>query len=205
MHYQRTLGLIALALLAASCASTSNESTYRTRAVELMLADFKTRGIASIDRLKQDETQALCSQYRDNVPPDIAERIRERNLAAVKYPADGKFLGDWKQGEKIAQSGRGLQFTDKPDTVNGGNCYACHRLSPQELSYGTIGPSLYNYGKIRGYGPEVQKYTYAKIYNPQAFVACSNMPRFGHNGILTEEQIKHVVALLLDPESPVNK
>ena len=31
------------------------------------------------------------------------------------------------------------------------------------------------------------------------------MPRFGHQGILTEEQLKHVVALLLDPESPVNK
>ncbi|MEO8136346.1 MAG: sulfur oxidation c-type cytochrome SoxX, partial [Betaproteobacteria bacterium] len=31
------------------------------------------------------------------------------------------------------------------------------------------------------------------------------MPRFGHNGILTEKQIKDVVALLLDPESPVNK
>jgi sulfur-oxidizing protein SoxX len=31
------------------------------------------------------------------------------------------------------------------------------------------------------------------------------MPRFGHNGILTEQQIKDVVALLMDPESPVNK
>ena len=35
--------------------------------------------------------------------------------------------------------------------------------------------------------------------------ACSTMPRFGHNGILTEQQMKDVVALLLDPESPVNK
>ena len=31
------------------------------------------------------------------------------------------------------------------------------------------------------------------------------MPRFGHSGILTEAQIKDVVALLMDPESPVNK
>jgi sulfur-oxidizing protein SoxX len=31
------------------------------------------------------------------------------------------------------------------------------------------------------------------------------MPRFGHSGILTEAQIKDVVALLMDPKSPVNQ
>jgi sulfur-oxidizing protein SoxX len=31
------------------------------------------------------------------------------------------------------------------------------------------------------------------------------MPRAGHGGILTEQQVKNVVALLLDPQSPVNK
>jgi sulfur-oxidizing protein SoxB len=47
--------------------------------------------------------------------------------------------------------------------------------------------------------------TYGKVYNAQAYKACSNMPRFGHNGILTEQQIKDLVALLMDPASPVNK
>jgi sulfur-oxidizing protein SoxX len=49
------------------------------------------------------------------------------------------------------------------------------------------------------------KYTYAKVYNPDAFNACSSMPRFGHQGILSEQQIKDVVALLMDPASPVNQ
>jgi sulfur-oxidizing protein SoxX len=31
------------------------------------------------------------------------------------------------------------------------------------------------------------------------------MPRFGHSAILTEKQITDVVALLVDPDSPVNK
>jgi sulfur-oxidizing protein SoxX len=31
------------------------------------------------------------------------------------------------------------------------------------------------------------------------------MPRFGHFGALTEQEIKDLVALLMDPESPVNK
>ena len=73
------------------------------------------------------------------------------------------------------------------------------------MSYGTIGPSLRNFGKTRGNTEQTQRYAFAKIYNSQAFSACSNMPRFGHNGILTEEQIKDLVALLVDPASPVNK
>jgi sulfur-oxidizing protein SoxX len=31
------------------------------------------------------------------------------------------------------------------------------------------------------------------------------MPRFGHQQILTEQQLRDVMALLLDPASPVNK
>jgi sulfur-oxidizing protein SoxX len=78
-------------------------------------------------------------------------------------------------------------------------------LSSTELSFGTIGPSLYRYGKVRGSTLEIQRYTFAKIYNSEAFAACSNMPRFGHKGILSEQQIKDVTALLLDPASPVNQ
>ncbi|MGL4728145.1 MAG: sulfur oxidation c-type cytochrome SoxX, partial [Bosea sp. (in: a-proteobacteria)] len=79
------------------------------------------------------------------------------------------------------------------------------QLAPKELSYGTIGPALAAYGKDRKYDPEAIKDAYIKIYNAQAAVACSNMPRFGTNKVLTEAQIKDVVALLFDPESPVNK
>jgi sulfur-oxidizing protein SoxX len=123
----------------------------------------------------------------------------------VRQPADGKYLGDWKEGEKIAQNGRGMQSSDTVGGINGGNCYACHQISKQEISFGNIGPSLYNYGKIRGSSEEMLKYTWGKIYNAQAYTACSNMPRFGHSGILTEAQIKDVMALLLDPASPVNQ
>ena len=34
---------------------------------------------------------------------------------------------------------------------------------------------------------------------------CSTMPRFGHNGVLDEQQVKDVTAFLFDPASPVNK
>ncbi|HEX5698075.1 MAG TPA: sulfur oxidation c-type cytochrome SoxX, partial [Rhodoferax sp.] len=34
--------------------------------------------------------------------------------------------------------------------------------------------------------------------------ACSVMPRAVHKGIITEAQAKDLMALLLDPKSPVN-
>jgi len=179
----------------------------RARAEEVFRQSF-TRGnrqmAARVEQ--QDEVQKLCSAWRNQPPKDVAEKIEQAQMATIQYPASGKLMGDWRQGEKIAQDGYGLRFTDPdPKRANGGNCYNCHRISKQELSYGTIGPSLYQFGKLRGADEAVQKYVYGKIFNPQAFLACSNMPRFGHNGVLTEEQMAHLVALLLDPDSPVNK
>ena len=115
-------------------------------------------------------------------------------------------LGDWKRGEAIAQSGYGLRFTDYPPrAANGGNCYACHRLGRQELSYGTLGPSLLEYGKTRNFNAADAKAAYEKVYDSQASFPCSNMPRFGTNKILTIEQIQDMAALLMSPDSPVNK
>lgn len=185
--------------------ASAAEPTKPTQAEIVMKASFKDRGQAKVDRLNQDETQRLCSQYPEKRPKEIGKRIEAINMKLMAYPADGKLLGDWKEGEKIAQSGVGKQFSDDPTKPAGGNCYACHQLAKEEISFGNIGPSLYNFGKLRGNSEAIQKYTFGKIYNAEAYAACSNMPRFGHNGILTEEQIKHVTALLLDPDSPVNK
>ena len=156
-------------------------------------------------RIEPDETLKLCNQYRNDLPPVEAGKIVARELAKVVYPADGKMLGDWKEGAKIANNGRGGQFSDDASTVAGGNCYACHQMEKKELSYGTLGPSLTAYGKDRSYTADAIKNAFTKIYDSQAAVACSNMPRFGANKVLTEKQITDLVAFLFDPESPVNK
>ena len=208
---QRTAVLLLAAGLGAAvavvgCATAPSDAETSAKAAAMLKSSFKERGQAKLDRLDQDETQKVCSVYAGKAPPkDVAERIEKQNLATVKWPADGKYLGDWKNGEKIAQEGRGKQYSDDPGGPVGGNCYACHQLDPKEVSYGTIGPSLYQFGKTRGYGVEMQKYAYGKVYNADAYNACTNMPRFGHNGILSEQQVKDVVALLMDPASPVNK
>ena len=51
----------------------------------------------------------------------------------------------------------------------------------------------------------IVEYTWGKLWNARAYSACSQMPRAGHKGILTEKQLQHVMALLLDPKSPVNQ
>ncbi|HEX6792250.1 MAG TPA: sulfur oxidation c-type cytochrome SoxX [Casimicrobiaceae bacterium] len=188
------------------CASAPPGNDVSERAEAMMKSSFKAHGQATLARLDQDETQRVCSQYAGRaLPPAVAERIEKANLETIRYPANGNLVGDWKSGEKIAQSGQGFQYSDDPKKAAGANCYACHQLSPKELSYGTIGPSLYRFGKTRGYTDETRRYAWQKIYNAEAFAACSNMPRFGYHHILTEQQIRDVVALLVDPASPVNQ
>jgi len=191
--------LLLLALPAAA------DGDYRAKAIAVIKKDFQPRGQASIDRLVEDGLQAVCNRTGNKPPEYIAKQLEADQLADVKYPADGKLLGDWKTGEKLAQSGRGFTWSDDPGLPVGGNCYNCHQISPKETSFGTVGPTLYHFGKLRGNSPDIQKYAYSKIYNSKAYNPCSEMPRFGHIGALKEQQIKDLVALLLDPESPVNK
>ena len=171
---------------------------------KLMQRDFHARGQAGMDRVVQDGVQRVCTESGDQPPAGLAKSLEADQMKSIVYPS-GSLMGDWKRGERIAQNGRGLQWTDKPGAPAGGSCYNCHQLSGAELSYGTIGPSLRGFGKARGNGPEVQRYVYGKIYNAKAYNACSQMPRLGYSGTLTEEQIKDLVGLLLDPSSPVNQ
>ena len=160
-------------------------------------------------RLDQDDVQALCSRHRNRPPEDVAARIVESQLATIRYPEDGRLLGDWKAGERLASIGTGGHIgriqPDPPDRKKGGNCYACHALAKEEVAAGNLGPPLTGYGRLRGIAPDVVRHTYAKIYNAQAFFPCTSMPRFGHSGWLTPQEIADAVAFLLDPESPVNR
>ena len=212
----KTLIVILGSALVAGCVTSQSDTSGKVKADAILKADFAKGNPTIVARVSvQDDALAQCSKFRDNPPKEVAARIEKEQLATIKLPE--KLMGDWKVGEKIAQSGWGLRHSDMdmkgvpnknaglPDGGNGGNCYACHQLAPQELSFGTLGPSLYRYGVVRGNNLAIQKYTWGKIANSQAYNACSTMPRLGHNKVLTDAQISDIVALLLDPESPVNK
>lgn len=203
------------ALVLAGCTASPTGTDFDKMTADVVKASFQDRGIAKLDRLQQDEANRACSAADVAGKPlddKVAKAIEEANLKTVKWPSDGKFLGDWKEGEKIAQSGRGLTWSDAAGSANGGNCYNCHMISKEEISFGNLGPSLYNYGKLRGVtdpndaaSKAIVEYTWGKLWNARAYNACSQMPRVGHMGILNEKQIQDVMALLLDPASPVNK
>lgn len=202
-------GLSALALV--GCASLPSSAELDAEAQAMMKASFREQGIAKMDRVEQDLAQRACSAENQ---PDAAtqQRIEAEQMATIKWPAGGQYLGDWREGEKLAQNGRGMTWTDAAGAPSGGNCYNCHQISKAEISFGTIGPSLYQYGKLRGVSdpaaPEtaaIVQYTWGKIWNAKAYNACSGMPRFGHAGVLTEAQVRDIMALLLDPKSPVNQ
>ena len=195
------------------CATLPSSSELDALAAQVIKASFREQGIAKLDRIRQDLAQSACSS---SVPPDeaTAKKMAAEALASVKPPADGNYLGDWRAGETLAQNGRGMTWTDASaaPSANGGNCYNCHQIGPAELSFGTIGPSLLAYGKNRGISSlqspsfkPIAEYTWARIYNAHAFTPCSAMPRFGYKGLLDEQQMKNLMALLLDPASPVNK
>lgn len=179
---------------------------------KLVAESFKPGEGQDMSRLVQDETQKACSKYRNSPPAEVAAAIIARESATIKYPEGNKLVGDWTSGEKLVKGGFGMRIGSiEPDKVerqkggNGGNCYACHAADPKEVAAGNIGPSLTGYGALRGTSDDIVKYTYDKLYNAQATVACSNMPRLGLNGILTPAQVADITAYLVSPESPLNK
>ncbi|MBU3606540.1 sulfur oxidation c-type cytochrome SoxX [Polynucleobacter sp. MWH-Creno-3A4] len=196
--------LVSVATQSSVFAQQANDPKFN----KMMKDGFRAEGIAGLDRIQQDETQKFCSDpvFAGSVKGQaMREKIQKINMDSIKQPSDGKYIGDWKKGEAIAQSGRGATWTDKADTPIGGGCYNCHQIDKKEISYGTIGPTLWNYGKLRGNSQELIVYTWNRINNSKAYNACSNMPRFAHFKLLNEQQIQDLMALLLDPASPVNQ
>ena len=206
----RILRPILVAAGLTACATGPDPAALDRMTEELMRGSFRDQGIAKVDRLHQDAVQLACSAP---LPPsdEVVHRLEAQAQTTIRWPDDGRWLGDWREGEKLAQNGRGMTWIDPAGAPSGGNCYNCHQLAKAEISYGTIGPSLWHYGRLRGVvdpqapgSAEIVKYTWGKLWNSKATNACSTMPRFGYAGVLTQAQIRDLMALLLDPKSPVN-
>lgn len=201
-----TIGALIACLAAGAALAQKKDGASDAQVDKVIKSSWATATPEWTARFVQDDTQKLCTQYRNDPPSAAGEAIVKREKAAIKYPADGKLMGDWKNGQKLAESGYGWRFTDYPPRrVNGGNCFACHQLDRKELSFGTLGPSLQEYGKIRKFAEADVKAVYDRIYNPHSVLPCANMPRMGASGFLSIDQIRDLTAYVMSPESPVNK
>lgn len=160
------------------------------------------------DRMTQDGIQAACS-FEGAPDSDTAGEVIAMARESYQEPPGGPRLGNWRRGAELARSGFGYRLGHNNDDHSqrevGGNCYACHQMDPSEELYGTLGPSLAGYGSTRGSDSAVVNYVHQVVSNPHQYFPCTIMPRFGRNNFLDEEQIAHIMAYLLDPDSPVNQ
>jgi sulfur-oxidizing protein SoxX len=198
----------AAGLLVAGCATYPDEATTRQIAEKMVFEAFSASP-AHLKRLEQDRSQQICSKVGNaNLSTEEAAEVVKLARDSIKYPASGQIVGDWKTGDILAHDGAGDRIRDgktENRKENGALCQNCHGLAPGEINVGNVGPALTGYGKQRGNSEAIAKYTYDKIYNAWAFFPCSNMPRLGATGHLTPEQVAHMVAYLIDPQSPINK
>ncbi|HYH41756.1 MAG TPA: sulfur oxidation c-type cytochrome SoxX [Burkholderiales bacterium] len=201
--------LLACGAAFVGCASFPDAESVRTHAEQSVAEAYPGMPPALTQRAVQDAEQRLCSKGPgETLTSEEAARVVAASRTAIKYPAGNKLSGDWKVGEKLVSNGVGMRVRGgrvEGAKQNGALCINCHALDPAEVNVGNLGPSLTAYGRQRGNSEPVVKYTYEKIYNAWTYFPCSNMPRLGHNGFLTPEQIAHVVAYLVDPQSPVNR
>ncbi len=211
-----SLASLVVAILVAGCATGPSPADLDKITADVVKNSFRDQGLVKVSVLAPEDINTACTAAEvagKPIDPDLANALQEAQLKTIKWPADGNYLGDWKKGEALAQNGRGMTWTDDAKTANGGNCYNCHQFDPKEISFGNIGPSLTGYGKTRGViadptsaaSKAIIEYTWGKIWNSRAYNACSVMPRAVHKGIITEAQAKDLMALLLDPKSPVNQ
>lgn len=190
------------------CATFPDAASTAERAEQLVREAHPLTGPDLNRRTVQDAAQKTCStvngaKLTQEQAADLLKSARE----SIRYPATGKLAGDWKIGASLVTDGRGQRIVNgKVELLkqNGALCINCHAMDPADVNAGNLGPALAGYGKQRGNSEAVARYTYERIYNAWAFMPCSNMPRLGASGFLTPEQIAHVVAYLLDLQSPVN-
>ena len=200
---------VAPILIVAGCASFPDEATTRQLGEGMVSEAYSRTSPAFSGRVVQDQSQKICSKIgAAKLSQQEAAEVARLARASIKYPASGRLAGDWKVGAQLAYNGQGGRILGgklETSKANGGLCSNCHSLDPREFNVGNIGPSLTGYGAQRGNSEAVVKLTYERIYNGWAYAPCSNMPRLGANGHLTPEQITHLVAYLVDPQSPLNK
>ena len=197
------------ALIAAGCATFPDPTTTRQTAEKMVSEDFTAPTPALLRRLVQDRSQPICSKIGDaKLTQEEAAEVVTLARASIRYPASGKLVGNWKIGDDLAHDGAGDRIQGgrlEKRKENGGLCQNCHALAPGEINVGNVGPSLTGYGLQRESSEAIAKLTYERIYNAWAYSPCSNMPRLGATRHLTPEQITHLVAYLVDPQSPVNR
>jgi len=152
---------------------TSLTKILNSKALSMVLVSltFSMLSSPSVFAKERDLTKYPCISY--------TEACGEMAPPAIKKVEFTGKMGDPALGKTLAF------------TTSKGNCLACHAINGGSQA-GTIGPSLMDYGS-RGLP---KTYTYQRIYDTRLYNPDAHMPIFGTNGILTDEEIRNIMAFL---------
>src|SRR5574344_600234 len=92
---------VAASLLVLGCASVDGAADIDALTAKMLQPSFRDQGIAKVDRLQQDESNAACSAADASgkpLAPERAQAIEAANLKTVQWPKDGKLGGNWEEG-----------------------------------------------------------------------------------------------------------
>ena len=180
---------------------------HRRRSTPPLQAAFPTAPADWKARLEQDETMKPCSLHENAPPKAVAEAIadaregqdrisgRRQAPGRLDVRREARAIGLRAPLHRLSRPpGQRRQLLRLPSVDQGRSQLRHHRPEPARIT-----------ARIRNFSVADTKAAYEKIYNAQAAYPCSNMPRFGTNKVLTIDQIKDLVALVMSPDSPVNK
>jgi sulfur-oxidizing protein SoxX len=204
MHRPAIILAALLLLLAGPAAAQQKKAVVDPAVVDKIIE--KSWATAAPDwqsRLTQDETQKVCSQYRNARRKMLPQRssLASRGQSSIRRrPADGRLEERREAGRERLR--RPLHRLSRRASPTAATAMPATSSPRRRSATGTLGPSLLEYGKIRKFAEADIKAVYERIYNPHAAIACANMPRLGASKFLTIDQIRDLVAYVMSPDSP---
>lgn len=179
-----------VACLVLPAVADAQDKPWRDRLMWKTSAEGKQ--ILVLKRSKDDPTPILEWEAGGTafMPPEILELYpcHSVELPCYRIPAPaietvqfkGPLNGNAARGQGIATN------------IRWGNCIACHSL-PGGQKGGTIGPDLSTYGAIN----HPLDYIYQRIWDVRVYAPDAHMPIYGTFGVLTDQDIRDVMAYLL--------
>jgi L-cysteine S-thiosulfotransferase len=169
-----------------------------TQALAMMKASFRDQGIAKVDRIQQDLGQSPARRTSRPARPWPSRSMAEAWPASSGPPA-ASTSATGARARSLAQNGRGMTWTDTstaprptaavlqlPPDQQGRDLLRHHRPQPVQLRQEPRREDV-----RRPAAQPIVEYTWGKLWNSKAYNACSNMPRFGHAGLLTRADPRH--------------
>lgn len=178
MKIHQAFAAAAVGVLLAGCASTGGQTAARPSNIlynpegqkkTLYPVPVKNSGTLKYSEHRQDLSRWPSLSYEDRTPTRKPQKVE------FKAPLNG----NPENGKKLAMN------TGK------GNCWACHAL-PGDAQPGSGGPALLKVGSW-GYS---DAHLYQQIWDRRVANPDTIMPPYGTNGVLSEQDIRDIVAFL---------